>query len=138
LPLAGASISGMMTTITARGCALFVSSLLCALLSTSFGAAQTFEEAITSGRLLIDARLRFESLQQDDKEKDAAATTIRARLGYETGTFRGFNGLVEVDLLGHVGERRFSDTVHVLPEYPTIPDPDMAVLNRLQLATPRG
>ena len=91
-------------------------------------------DAIVSGRPLIDARIRFENLHQDDKEKDAAATTLRARLGYETGAFQGFTGLIEFDLLGHVGERRFSDTVHVLPEYPTIPDPDMAVLNRLQLS----
>ena len=97
-------------------------------------AQTTFGEAIAAGRPLIDVRLRFENLHQDDKEKDALATTIRARLGYETGAFHGLTGLIEFDLLGHVGDRRFSDTIHVLPEYPTIPDPDMAVLNRLQVS----
>ena len=100
----------------------------------SAAAQTTFGEAIAGGRPLVDVRLRFENVHQYDKEKVAVATTIRARLGYETGIFPGFTGLIEFDLLGHVGNRRFSDTVHILPEYPTIPDPDMAVLNRLQVS----
>jgi hypothetical protein len=122
-----------MENVTARACACFLALLIGPPLSTGSGAAQTLGEAIASGRPLIDARLRFENLHQDDKEKDAVATTIRARLGYQTGTFQGFAGLIEFDLVGHIGERRFSDTIHILPGYPTIPDPDMAVLNRLQL-----
>jgi len=91
-------------------------------------------DAIASGRPLIDVRLRFEHVSQDDKARDAAAATIRARLGYQTGQFRGFTGLMELDLVDHIGPRRFNDTVNGLTEYPTIPDPDMAVLDRLQLS----
>lgn len=121
--------------MTTRGCARFLVSAIAVLLSTGPVAAQTtLADALVSGRPLIDARLRFENLHQEDKAKDAVATTIRARLGYQTGMFRGFAGLIEFDLLGHLGERRFSDSVRLLPDYPTIPDPDMAVLNRLQLS----
>src|SRR5215510_8142049 len=88
-----------MTNITARGCARFFAPLLVVLLSAGFGAAQTLGDAIFSGRALIDARLRYEHLHQDDKPKDAEATTIRARLGYQTGAFHGFAGLIEFDLL---------------------------------------
>src|SRR5262245_54747952 len=92
-----------------------------ACVSISPVSGQTLGDAIVSGRPLIDARLRYEHLEQDDKAKDAEALTIRARLGYQTGSFRGFTGLFEFDFLGHVGQRRFSDTIHMLPDYPAIP-----------------
>jgi hypothetical protein len=109
--------------------------LVANLLSISPAVAQAnLGDAIISGQPLIDVRLRFEQVSQDDKAKDGVATTIRARLGYQTGQFQGFTGLMEFDFVHHIGQGRFNDTVNGLTQYPTIPDPDMAVLNRLQLS----
>jgi hypothetical protein len=122
--------------LTARTCPLLRSvALIAGIFATSSAAGQaTLGDAIGSGRPLIDVRLRFEHVSQQDKAKDAAATTVRARLGYQTGQFHGFAGLMEFDLVEHIGPRSFNDTVNGLAEYPTIPDPDMAVLNRAQLS----
>jgi hypothetical protein len=93
-----------------------------------------FEQAITDGTPLADVRLRFESVDQAGFSKNAEATTLRARLGYQTGQFLGFAALAEGDFVEHFGPRHFADTVHPAPGYPAIWDPDMAVLNRLQLS----
>jgi hypothetical protein len=94
----------------------------------------TLRDAFASGRPIIDVRLRFEHVDQSDKPEDAVATTIRARVGYETGQLYGFTGLAEFDVVEHVGPRSFNDSITGSADYPTIPDPDMTVLNRLQLS----
>ena len=96
-------------------------------------AADTLKDFIASGTPLVDIRLRFEDVDQANKPKEATATTIRARLGYQTGEFAGFSVLTEFDLVQHFGAKHFNDSINGLAVYPTIADPDMAALNRLQL-----
>ncbi len=96
-------------------------------------ATETLIGAIDAGMPIIDLRVRLENVNQANKPKTAVATTIRARLGYQTGDFRGFSGLVEFDFVQQVGAKHFSDTINGRTAYPTIADPDMVALNRLQL-----
>src|SRR5258708_12349128 len=96
-------------------------------------AAETLKGFIEAGMPLADIRLRFEDVDQANKPKDATATTIRARLGYQTGAFAGFSVLAEGDFVQHIGAKHFNDSISGLAAYPTIADPDMATLNRLQL-----
>jgi len=96
-------------------------------------AAETLKGFIEAGMPLADIRLRFEDVDQANKPKDATATTIRARLGYQTGAFAGFSVLAEGDFVQHIGAKHFNDSINGLAAYPTIADPDMATLNRLQL-----
>ena len=118
-----------------RGAAILLSALVSLLVGKSADAqSASFEQAITGGTPLVDIRLRFESVDQAGFPKDAEATTLRARLGYQTGQFLGFSALAEGDFVEHFGPRHFADTVHPAPGYPAIWDPDMAVLNRLQLS----
>jgi hypothetical protein len=79
-------------------------------------------------------RLRYETIDQSNKTKTAEATTLRARLGYQTGSYFGFSALAEADFVQHFGPEHFNNTINGLTQYPAIPDPDMASLNRLQLA----
>jgi len=67
-----------------------------------------FEQAITDGTPLADVRLRFESVDQAGFSKNAEATTLRARLGYQTGQFLGFAALAEGDFVEHFGPRHFA------------------------------
>jgi hypothetical protein len=90
-------------------------------------------DAIAGGTPLIDIRLRYDTVDQPSKPKDAQATTVRARLGYRTGVYDGFSGLVEFDVVQHLGGRTFNDSINGLTQYPTIADPDLVALNRLQL-----
>lgn len=91
-------------------------------------------EAVTLGKPLIDLRLRYETVEQDTRPKDADAVTLRARLGYETGALYGFSGLAEFDLVQRIGGESFNDTINGKTSYPVVADPEMVVLNRLQLS----
>jgi hypothetical protein len=96
-------------------------------------AADTLKSFIDSGMPIADVRLRFEDVDQANKPKDARATTIRARVGYQTGEFVGFFALTDFDFVQHFGAKDFNDSINGLAAYPIIADPDMAALNRLQL-----
>src|SRR5258706_245747 len=105
-----------------------------ALTAATSAGAQTFIDALTNGAPLADVRLRYENIEQSNKPKTAEATTLRARLGYQSGEYLGFTGLAEADIVQHIGRRHFNDTINGLTAYPAIPDPEMVALNRLQLA----
>ena len=119
-----------------RRIAPIIAGVFLPLIAAERAAAQTdsFEQAITGGTPLADVRLRFESVDQAGFPKDAEGTILRARLGYQTAQFLGFTALAEGDFVEHFGPLHFADTVHPAPGYPAIWDPDMAVLNRLQLS----
>jgi hypothetical protein len=68
-------------------------------------AAGTLTEAISAGAPIIDLRLRLEDVDQANKAKTAVATTLRARLGYQTGEFEGFSALAEFDAVPSVLDR---------------------------------
>jgi hypothetical protein len=95
--------------------------------------AQTIFEALADGTPLADLRLRYEAIELTTKAKAASAATLRARLGYQTGLYAGFQGLAEIDVVQHFGPKHFNDTINGLTSYPAIPDPDLVALNRLQL-----
>ena len=66
--------------------------LLMSVAATAIGSAyasDTLIGAIGAGTPIIDLRLRIEEVDQSNKPKIAAATTIRARLGYQTGEIGG-------------------------------------------------
>ena len=98
--------------------------------------AQTsLKAAIDAGLPIIDLRLRYEGIDQANKPRNAAAATIRARLGYQTGQYFGFSALAEFDFVQHLGPKHYFDSIGGGPSalYPAVADPDMAALNRLQL-----
>lgn len=108
--------------------------LLCAVAQSAL-AANPLEEVLAFGRPLADVRLRFENVNQENKTKEASAATLRARLGYQTKEFLGLSALAEFDLVQHFGASHYDDTIGSgLSAYAVIADPDMATLNRLQLA----
>lgn len=68
------------------------------MLSASSKAAEgSVAEALTSGKVYGDIRLRYESVDQDNPLDDATALTVRTRLGYSTGSYEGFSALVEFE-----------------------------------------
>lgn len=110
--------------------------LLAALASPDARAENGVVGAIRDGTPLIDLRLRYETVDQENKPNNAAAQTLRARLGYQTAPYHGFSALAEFDAVEHFGPRHYFDSFGGAPSalYPTIADPDMVALNRLQLS----
>jgi hypothetical protein len=114
--------------------ALLLSTIMACVDIGSAYAQSKLQDFIAAGTPLVNLRLRFEDLDQANKPKVARATTLRARFGYQTATLFGFSLLGEADLVQHLGDKRFNDSINGLAAYPTIADPDLATVNRLQLS----
>lgn len=72
-----------------------VSAIACTSAATAAepAAAGPLETALTKGKVSLDARLRYEHV--DQPATDADALTLRTRLGYTTGSYYGFTAGVE-------------------------------------------
>lgn len=80
-----------------RGSRFIVASLITAACGTAPAAADTFTEALTGGKVKADVRLRYEQVDQDNAVDTADGLTLRTRLGYNTGSFQGFDAFVEME-----------------------------------------
>ena len=95
--------------------------------------ADPLADFIGQGHVLLDARLRYENVDQAGFSRDAGATTMRERLGYESAEFESFKALLEVQATQHLSGA-FNDTINGRISYPQVPDPESLDLNRLQLS----
>jgi hypothetical protein len=92
-----------------------------------------FIDALENGKLLLDARYRFEFVNQAGLENNADAHTLHTRIGYETGKFKDFSVLVEGENILDLAGVDYNDTINGKTTYPTVADPEDTALNRLQL-----
>ncbi|NNC98918.1 MAG: hypothetical protein HKN85_01925, partial [Gammaproteobacteria bacterium] len=65
--------------------------------------ATSLSSAFSEGSAKLDIRYRFETVDQQNLTKDANASTVRTRLGYQTGTVWGLNAYIEVDDVRRIG-----------------------------------
>ncbi len=105
------------------------------LLSTTVTAEDhTFHDALSSGVVSGDIRLRYESVEQDNALKDADALTVRTRLGYKTGSYHGLSGLLEFeDSRTVAGLDDYNDTLGKNPDYSVIADPETTEVDQAYL-----
>ncbi len=94
----------------------------------------TPSEAISAGKLILEVRPRYEFVDQAGIAKNANAYTVRTRLGWETGDFRGFKALIEMEDVRAVGGQKYNSTVNGRTTYPVVGDPPVTELNRAQLS----
>jgi hypothetical protein len=85
-----------------------------------------------SGGFLFESRLRYEGVRQDGLD-DAAAVTLRARMGWQSPERSGFRLLIEGEAVVALVDD-YNDTIHGRTNYPVVADPEAFELNRLQLA----
>ncbi|MFW0776951.1 MAG: alginate export family protein [Rickettsiales bacterium] len=105
-----------------------LASSLCA--SYSAFAGDSLEQAFRDGTPYIDMRYRYEFIDQDSKTKNANASTLRTRLGYRSGEFHNFSGVLEFENIVQVGSDSFNDTVNKKTMYPTVADVEGTELNQ--------
>ncbi|WP_257255054.1 alginate export family protein, partial [Endozoicomonas sp. SESOKO3] len=102
-----------------------------AAVSTTQVQADEFIEALTGGEAFGDFRLRYETVDQDNTKKDAKALTLRSRLGYKTGDYYGFSGLLEFeDSRSIAGIDDYNDTVGNGTDYSVIADPGVTEVDQ--------
>lgn len=86
---------------------------------------------IDDAKPYIDARYRFENVDQDGMTEDADASTLRTKLGYKTGELNHFSATVEVENVTVVGNDSYNDTVNGKVAYPIVADPASTELNHV-------
>ncbi len=101
--------------------------------------AKGITEAIKDGKVTLNFRMRYEDVTQDvngGSDKDADALTLRTRLTYETASYKGFSGLIEVDDVTELGSVDYNtapnDSSH--PNAATISDPEGTEVNQSWVA----
>lgn len=86
----------------------------------------------TGARILFEARLRSETLDQQGFARQAHALTLRSRLGWRTPTVHGLQGLVEVEGVS-VLDDRYSAPLDPVTGRPAVADGEVVELNRAQV-----
>lgn len=111
----------------------YLALVLAALGSTFTARSDALSEALKSGSVSADFRLRYEDVEQDNPLKDASALTLRSQVGYTTGSLGNFSATVEFEDVRIVGGH---DSYSVPPagfkpgEYSVIADPETTELDQ--------
>ena len=95
--------------------------------------AQSISAALTKGKAYLDLRYRYEFVDQDGFTENANASTLRTRLGYKTGTFEGFSGLLEFENVTEIASGKYNNTVNGENSYPVVADPENTEVNQVYL-----
>lgn len=103
-------------------------------LACGLAAAPAFADDASAfpGRVILESRLRLETVDQTGFVHVSDAWTLRTRYGWESPKVAGLKLLVEGDNVVSLGGRYF-DGVHPEPGYPSVPDPEINRLNRAQI-----
>lgn len=106
----------------------------CALNAAAAYAENPITGAIGETKLILDSRVRYETVDQDPLAEDAEAETVRVRAGFETGKAWETSLLAEGEFVWDVaGDYRSDNAVLKNTAYPVIADRDAQEVNRLQL-----
>ena len=107
-------------------------------LSASFSAnaqdADSLADAIINGDAYVDARLRMESVSQDNLAENGLATTLRTKLGYKTGVWKGLSGVLEFEHSAEIAGGDYNNTINGKGTYPVIADANHTEVNQAYLA----
>ncbi len=109
-------------------------SVLCLASIAQSAEPEPLKKALAATKPILDLRLRVENVDQDGLPEDAHATTLRARLGFETGKAWSTALLVEGEgVLPIQNSYRPDPAVPTMTAYPVVPDPEAYEINRFQL-----
>ncbi len=96
-------------------------------------ADQPLSDLFTQGKPILDARYRFENVDQNNQLRDANAQTLRTRVGFQSGQWYGLSGLLEVDNVSRIGDDAYNSTRNGQKEYAVVADPDGTEVNQALL-----
>jgi hypothetical protein len=106
-----------------------LSAVVLATIGITTAQADSFTDAIKGGTPSLDARLRYESADDDNGASEKAnALTVRTRLGYKTGSIAKFSAYIDMeDVRVVAGEDEYGTQT---TGFDTIADPESTELNQ--------
>lgn len=119
-----------MKTLQLAGALLLGASLLpvSAVAATS---SDDPEALVRDGEFFGEIRYRYEHVDQGNIANKANAQTIRTNLGYKTGVYKNFQGLIEGQIVQNISKDDFNSTTNGNTNFPVVADPDVAEINEL-------
>ncbi len=96
-------------------------------------AAEDFGNLFSQGKVGIDARYRYEHVDQDNALDNAEAQTLRTRLTLQSGKWYGLSALVEVDNVARLGDAAYNDSRNGQTDHSLVADPDGSEINQALL-----
>ena len=87
-------------------------------------------KAFNESNIALTLRYRYETVDQDDIPRDAAASTLRSRMTITSGMVSGFRGFIEIDKVSYLGGEAFNNTDNGKTQYPVVADPDYTDINQ--------
>lgn len=93
---------------------------------------ENLREALKGGRVWLNFRYRYEYVDDDAFSRSANANTLRTALGYETGLYHGFKGLIEFEDVADITDN-YNSTTNGKTQYPVVADPDHTEVNQVFL-----
>ena len=106
-------------------------------LATEAYSADSFTEALTGGKVSANLQYRYENVDQPHpasgaRLKEANASTLRLRLGYETAEYMGFGGMVQIE---HISANdAYNSRVNGRTNYSVVADANVTELNQAYLS----
>jgi hypothetical protein len=94
--------------------------------------ADSLDEAFAAAKPIFDARVRYESVDQEPLTKTADALTARMRVGFQTGKAWNTSLLAEGEFVSAWVDD-YNSTTNGKTTYPVVADPKVSELNRFQL-----
>lgn len=93
-------------------------------------------EAIAKGKFNLNARLRYEYVDQSNLADDSYAPTIRTRFGFTTAPLYGFTGMLEGENVAVIGPRHNFNAAGANGQgtRPVVADPPTTELNQAWVA----
>jgi hypothetical protein len=110
-----------------------------AVASTTFSfshaalAEEAFSKLFTEAKPILDARYRYEHVDQDNALNNANAQTIRTRIGLQSGKWYGLSALIEADNVSRIGDASYNSTRNGQSDYSVVADPDGSEINQALL-----
>ena len=102
-------------------------------LSHAAHAEEAFSNLFTEAKPILDARYRYEHVDQDNALKHANAQTLRTRVGMQSGKWYGLSALIEADNVSRIGDASYNETRNGQSEYSVVADPDGSEINQALL-----
>lgn len=106
-------------------------------LSAPLAQAEDISQLFNDGKLILDARYRYEHVDQDNTLDHANAQTLRTRVGFQTGKWYGLSGLIEADNTSRIGDASYNNTRNgqgtLVAGNSVVADPDGSEINQALL-----
>ncbi len=105
----------------------------CATFSHGANAAEDLGNLIARGKVNLEARYRYENVDQDNALNNANAQTLRTRITVQSGKWYGLSGLVEADNVSRIGDAAYNSTRNGQSDFSVVADPDGSEINQALL-----